>query len=184
MLPVIAGCDVAVQHYCVLDWCHTLHERRISCVNILMGNQGNVIDLEAVRTPSFQGAQLVICSSLENQDSNTLRSHWFNRTEVLTKNAIPPISEAKKNFSLSVVCYICITELQFLNCKDSCQKSRGFTMISVFSLINSMCYQKYQFLCQVDGDSKEATHQAYYHLVINCKMERWVSGSLWFILGI
>ena len=109
-LHVTAGCDVAVQHYCVLGWCLSPHEGRISYMNMLRGYQGNVIDLETARTLSFQGAQLVIHSSLENEDSNTLRSHWFNRTEVLTKNAIPPISEAKKIFNLCVVCHVCATE--------------------------------------------------------------------------
>lgn len=44
-------------------------------MNVLKGHQGNAIDLETARTLSFQGAQLVIHNSLENQDSKTLRFH-------------------------------------------------------------------------------------------------------------
>ena len=101
-----AGCDVSVQHYCVLGWCHTWHEGRILCVNVLRGHQGNIIHSETVRTLSFQGSQLVIHSSMENQDSNIPRSHWFKKTEVLAKNGIPPISEAGKIFSLWYAMYV------------------------------------------------------------------------------
>lgn len=80
-----ASCDVPVQRYCVLEWCHTPHEGRILCMNTLRGHQGNVTDLQMVRTLSFQGPQLLIHSSLENEGSNTLRSYWFSRTEVLTR---------------------------------------------------------------------------------------------------
>lgn len=47
-----------------------------------------------------------------------------------------------------------------------------------FQPIKHYVLSKYQFLCQVDGGSREATHQACYHLLLNCKVERW-KGSFW-----